>query len=264
MTTPYGPYGRPSEQTPPPGPPPFPPQGQPAPYGGPAAYGRPGPYGPPPQHPGFPPGGYGMPPQPPRQTKGLLPWLVAGTVALVAGVGLLLFLLFSGDDERPTGTQAATSTSSSSSSSSAPAPSPPAEPSGEAPVGDLPGGARVAEPSDDGGGQFAGSGEVALAWVQALAEGEFQTAYDLSCADVQDAAAAAAVGNTEDPAWELATFFYEQTLGGVGFSSGTFDSLSPAAGSNQDLATFTLQMQDGSTFTLLVYVGQDLTVCDFF
>jgi hypothetical protein len=208
-----------------------------------------------------------MPPQAPQKKQGFLPWLIAGAVALVAGVGVLLFFLFSGDDERSTDTEAATATSSSSSSpssSSAPATTSPAEPSEESPLGDLPGGAQVAEPSDDGGGQFAGSGEVALAWVQALAEGEFQTAYDLSCVDVQNAAAAAAVGNTEDPAWELATFFYEQTLSGVGFTSGTFDSLSHAADSNQDLATFTLQMEDGSTFTLLVYVGQDLTVCDFF
>jgi len=30
------------------------------------------------------------------------------------------------------------------------------------------------------------------------------------------------------------------------------------------MATFSLQMDDGETFTLLVYVGPDLTVCDFF
>ena len=34
--------------------------------------------------------------------------------------------------------------------------------------------------------------------------------------------------------------------------------------SNQDMATFTLQLDNGEQFTLLVYVGPDLTVCDFF
>ena len=71
--------------------------------------------------------------------------------------------------------------------------------------------------------RYEGSADAALAWVQAMAEGEFQTAYDLSCADVQASAAAAAAG--EDPAFSLGTYFFEQTLGGQGFSDGTFDSI---------------------------------------
>jgi hypothetical protein len=97
-----------------------------------------------------------------------------------------------------------------------------------------------------------------------MADGHFQTAYDMSCAEVQDAAASAATANTGDPAWELATYFYEQTLGGAGFIEGTFDAVAYQSDSNQDMATFTLQLDNGEQFTLLVYVGPDLTVCDFF
>jgi hypothetical protein len=272
---PYGPYGQPAEPNrptppPPPGqsspyPPPSRPYGQPAPYGPPPTgqqpnFGQPA-YGPPPQAPGgFPAGGYGQPPQPPEK-KGLLPWLIVGLAVLVSGVGVaLVFLLTGKDDDSSSDNQAATSSSSSSSSSSA---SPSAD-HGHEPAGDLPGGAQVVVPDNDGGGQFEGSGDVALAWVQALADGDFQTAYDMSCAEVQDAAATASVGGTEDPAWELATYFYEQTLGGVGFTEGTFDSVTYQETSNQDMAAFTLQLDNGDTFTLLVYVGPDLTVCDFF
>jgi hypothetical protein len=207
-------------------------------------------------------GPYG--PQPPRKKNSLLPWIIVGAAVLVSGLGVLLVVLLTRDD-RPADNQAATPPTSSS---SAPATSSSAEPSRESAAGDLPGdlpgGARVAEPSADGDGQFAGSGDVALGWVQAMADGDFQTAYDLSCAEVQDAADSAATTNTGDPAWELGTYFYEQTLSGVGFTDGTFDSVAYAPESNQDMATFSLQMEDGETFTLLVYVGPDLTVCDFF
>ena len=238
MTQPYGPYGVPREPNRPTPPGPYPPQGMPAPYG---------PYG----------------PQPPRK-KSLLPWIIVGAAVLVSGLGVLLVVLLTGDD-RPADNQATTPPTSSS---PAPATSSSAEPgrgsaAGDLP-GDLPGGARVAEPSDDGDGQFAGSGDVALGWVQAMADGDFQTAYDLSCAEVQDAADSAATTNSGDSAWELGTYFYEQTLSGVGFTDGTFDSVAYAPESNQDMATFSLQMDDGETFTLLVYVGPDLTVCDFF
>ncbi len=244
MTQPYGSHGRPSEPHRPTPPGPYPPQGPPPAFGA-----------PPPGPGGFPPGGYGPPP---RKNNGLLPWVIVGAAMLVSGLGVLLvFLLTRG--ERGPDTQA----TPSSSSSSAPASSSSAGPSQESATGNLPGGARVAEPSDGGDGQFAGSGDVALDWVQAMADGDFQTAYDLSCPAVQDAAAAAAAANSRDPAWELGTYFFEQTLGGVGFTEGTFDGVSHAAASNQDMATFTLQLDNGETFTLLVYVGPDLTVCDF-
>jgi len=243
MTQPPGPYGQPSDPS--------------RPYGQPAPYGQQPPYGSPPLGPGgYPPGGYG---QPPQEKKSLLPWIIVGTAVLVSGVGILLVFLLRGDGDQPSDNQAATSSSSSSAATSSSA-----EPSQESATGDLPGGAQVAEPATDGDGQFEGSGDVALSWVQAMADGEFQTAYDMSCAEVQDAAAAASVGNTEDPAWELGSYFFEQTLSGAGFTEGTFDSLTYQEASNQDLASFTLQLDTGDTFTLLVYVGPDLTVCDFF
>ncbi len=66
------------------------------------------------------------------------------------------------------------------------------------------------------------------------------------------------------PPGSSATYFYEQTLGGAGFTEGTFDAVAYQSDSNQDMATFTLQLDNGEQFTLLVYVGPDLTVCDFF
>src|SRR4029450_3552626 len=49
-----------------------------------------------------------------------------------------------------------------------------------------------------------------------------------------------------------------------GFTEGTFDAVAYQSDSNQDMATFTLQLDNGEQFTLLVFVGPDLTVCDFF
>ena len=230
MTQPPGPYG--------------PPYGEPTPYGapqyGPPQYGRPGPYGP--------------PPQPPAK-KNLIPWLIVGGAVLLSGIGIGLVLLLGGGDSG-TEEQAAVATTSS-----APATSSSAEPSRESALGDLPGGAQVAEPTQAAGNAFPGSDEVALTWVDALADGDWQTAYDLSCVEVQDAATTAAAGG--DPAYELGRFFYEQTLGGVGFTGGTFDSIQFDATTGTDIGAFTLALENGETFTLLVYVQEDLTVCDF-
>ncbi|HET6392878.1 MAG TPA: hypothetical protein VFG13_08695 [Blastococcus sp.] len=230
MTQPPGPYG--------------PPSGEPTPYGqppyGPPQYGRPAPYGP--------------PPQPPAR-QSLLPWLIVGGAVLLSGIGIGLVLLLGGGDSG-TEEQAAAATTSS-----APATSSSAEPSRESALGDLPGGAQVAEPTQAAGNAFPGSDEVALTWVDALAGGDWQTAYDLSCVEVQDAATAAAAGG--DPAYELGRFFYEQTLGGVGFTEGTFDSIQFDETTGTDIGAFTLALENGETFTLLVYVQPDLTVCDF-
>jgi hypothetical protein len=234
-------------------------------YGPPPPYGRPGPYGPPPPYgPPTPyepprpyePGRYGAPPQPPRPpTKNLLPWLIVAGAVLLSGLGIALVLLLTGGDsggeDRAAGTE----------SSSAPATTSPASPSREAPVGDLPGGAQVAEQSAAAEGAFPGSEGVAFTWVDAMADGDWQTAYDLSCAEVQDAASNAAAGG--DPAYELGRYFYEQTLGGVGFTEGTFDSIEHDPTSGTDIGVFTLALENGETFTLLVYVDEDLTVCDF-
>jgi hypothetical protein len=115
-------------------------------------------------------------------------------------------------------------------------------------------------PDPSEGGQYAGSGDVAFAWVQAMGAGDFQGAFDLTCAELQTAATDAAAGG--DPAEVLGAYFYGETLGGQGFTDGTFDGVSTSG--DQDVASFSLTLEDGSPFTLLVYVGPDLTVCDFF
>ena len=156
---------------------------------------------------------------------------------------------------RPTRRRAADSTAPATSSSSAGERDAPSH-------ADLPGGAQVAEEQAQRRPEpVRGSADTALAWVQAMAKGEFQTAYDLSCADVQTSATAAAAGG--DPAWELGTYFFEQTLGGQGFSDGTFDSIMYSGASDTDIASFTLQLDNGEEFLLLVYVQPDGTVCDF-
>lgn len=253
MTQPPGPYGNAYGQ----------PQGQPLRYGPPQAppapYGQPGPspYGQPgPPIPYGPPGPFGPPPQPPRPPRNnLLPWLIVAGAVLLSGIGIVLVLLLTGKDSEQENRAAPTESSRPAATTS------PASPSREAPVGDLPGGAQVAEPTVSSVGAFPGSDGVALGWVEAMADGDWQTAYDLSCAEVQDAATTAAAGG--DPAYELGRYFYEQTLGGVGFTEGTFDSIEHDPTTGTDIGVFSLALDNGETFTLLVYVGEDLTVCDF-
>ena len=226
----------------------------PGPFGG--GYGPPGPYqpyGPPP--PGYgQPGPYGGPPQPPPKNN-FVPWLIVGAAVLVSGLGILLVVLLRGGDPTDPQNAAAGSTTAPPSSS--------AGADASAPVrGDLPGGAQVAEEQNSADqSRYEGSADVALAWVQAMAEGEFQTAFDLSCADVQASATEAAAGG--DPAWELGTYFFEQTLSGQGFTDGSFDSIGYDSGTDTDIASFTLQLDNGEEFLLLVYVLPDGTVCDF-
>lgn len=212
-------------------------------------------YGPPPPPYGPPwgpggPGGYGTPPR----RNNVLPWLIVGAAVLLSGLGLLLVVLLTGDDD---GTPAAATARPADSSTSAPAPPPPTRDTGGVAGGAVPTG------SADAGSEarYAGSEEVALAWVQAIADGDFEAAFASSCPEVQQAAVDADDGS--GPAWALGTYFFEQTLGGVGFTEGSFDSLVHDAASASDVADFTLQMDGGEVFTLLVYVGPDLTVCDF-
>ena len=222
------------------------------PYGPPGASGQP-PYGPPPYGPPPGPAGYGAPP--PRNN--LLPWLIVGAAVLVSGLGLLLVFLFTSDRD-PTPAAATAPSTQSSTSTSAPSTRP-------TDAGGLVGGATRAPSSDavDAGsaGRYAGSDDVALAWVQAMAAGDFEAAFASSCPEVQQAAADADDGS--GPAWTLGTYFFEQTLGGVGFTEGTFDGVVHDAASASDVATFTLNLDSGEAFVLLVYVGADLTVCDF-
>jgi hypothetical protein len=235
--------------TQPPGP--FGPYGQPGPYPQQPPYGpQPGGYG----QPGYGQPGYGQPgpysPPPPPRKKNVLPWLIVGGAVLLSGLGILLVVLLRGDDSPDPQATSTTAPATSSADASGPA------------HADLPGGAQVAEEQDSADqSHYEGSHDAALAWVQAMADGEFQTAFDLSCAEVKASATAAAAGG--DPAWALGTYFFEQTLGGRGFTDGSFDSLNYDSASDTDIASFTLQLDTGEEFLLLVYVLPDGTVCDF-
>jgi hypothetical protein len=182
----------------------------------------------------------------------VLPGLIVGGAVLVSGLGMLLVLLLRGDgtgsrDAAATSTSAAAGPSTSASASA---------------HGELPGGAQVADQGTGGGqSRFAGSDQVALSWVQAMADGNFQTAYDLSCADLQQSAIDAAAG--ADPATTLGAYFFERTLSGQGFSEGSFDSIIYSQESDSDIASFSLTLDDGQDFVLLVYVQSDGTVCGF-
>ena len=190
------------------------------------------------------------PPPPPPEKNNLLPWLIVGGAVLISGLGIALVLLLRPDPAEPVAAAASGTTATSTT------PTPPRT------HGGLPGGAQVAE-EDTATGQarFPGSAGTALAWVQAMADGDFQTAYELSCAAVQQSAAAADDGS--GPAWALGTYFYEHTLGGQGITDGSFDSLIYASESDSDIASFTLQLDSGEEFLLLVYVQADGRVCDF-
>ncbi|MGY1988579.1 hypothetical protein ACI792_20380 [Blastococcus sp. SYSU DS0669] len=182
----------------------------------------------------------------------MLPWLIGAALLLVAGLGTLLVVLLGGDAERR-------SAELTGAGQEASAPSSVGSLGG---TGPLPGGARLSAPVVADGGLYPGSGDVALAWVQAMAEGDFQTAYDLSCEDVQEAAAGVADGG--DPALVLGDYFYSDTLSGHGFTGGTFDGVEHQPESATDLASFTLDLDDGEQFLLYVYVDADGTVCDFY
>jgi hypothetical protein len=209
----------------------------PPPYGPPPGYGAPGPY--------VPPAAYGTPPRTagPRRTpegRSSLPWLL-GAAALLAGFAVLLVLLLGDQGDEPSVVADLGSTASVE-------PVPPATSS--APAG-----------ADAGSGRFDGSGEVAQRWVDALAAGDFQTAFDLSCAEVQAAATASAEDG--DGASSLGDYVFRQVLGVDGVRSATLDGVRYDAPSDTDVARFTLVADDGSSHPLAVYVISDGTVCDF-
>jgi hypothetical protein len=181
-------------------------------------------------------------PQPPPSRR-LLPWVIVGGAVVISGLGVLLVMLLRPQDMTGAATAAPSPTASSA----------PAGTSASA-SGRLPGGAQVADRNSGGRARFAGSDRVALSWVQAMADGEFQAAYDLSCTEVRKSAAdAATLGNS----------FVHKTLGGRRISTGTLDSIIYNQDADSDIASFTLQLDDGEEFLLLVYVQSDGTVCDF-
>ena len=133
------------------------------------------------------------PPQPPP-TNNLLPWLIVGGAVFVSGLGILLVVLLRGGGtgrprcrrhghvaRRPPPRRA------------------------RARSDGRPARRRARGSDQDTGG---GTGQVRRAptrshwrWVQAMADGDFQTAFDLSCADVRQSATDAAPAS--DPAWAL-------------------------------------------------------------
>jgi|tagenome__1003787_1003787.scaffolds.fasta_scaffold20970331_3 hypothetical protein len=200
----------------------------------------------------FDPYGRRVPTGPPgAPNRNLVPWSIVGGAVLLSGLGLLLVLLLrDGDTTEPASAASTTSKATPASSPTATA------------HGPLPGGARVVdEDASVGQAWFPGSADAALAWVQAMSDGDFQTAYDLSCPAVQESATAAAAG--DGPAGALGRYFFEHTLDGRGFTHGTFDSLIYNSATDSDIGSFTLQLDDGEEFLLLVYVQADGKVCDF-
>ncbi|HEV7188516.1 MAG TPA: hypothetical protein VGN28_11525 [Blastococcus sp.] len=177
--------------------------------------------------------------------------MIIGGAVLVAGVGILLVLLLRPQNRAGTSTAATGSTAASSAPATAGASTP----------GRLPGGARVADRSTGGRARFDGSAQVALSWVQAMADRDFRTAYDLSCAGVRQAAIDAAAAG--DPAQALGRSFFQKTLSGRGFAQGSLDSVIYNQEADSDIASFTLRLDSGEEFLLLVYVQGDGTVCDF-
>jgi hypothetical protein len=187
---------------------------------------------------------------PTERHRKLLPWLIVGGAVLISGLGILLAVLTRPDDTTGTATAATSSTAASSTPSTASASA----------HGRPPGGARVADENTGRRARFDGSDHVALSWVQAMADRDFRTAYDLSCAEVQQSAADAAGG---DPAESLGSYFFQKTLSGQAFSEGTVESIIYNQEADSDIASFTLQLENGEEFLLLVYVQGDGTVCDF-
>jgi hypothetical protein len=121
----------------------------------------------------------------------------------------------------------------------------------------------ASEPDPAAGGRFTGSADIAYSWVQRMAGGDFQGAYDLCDPALQSGADSAAAADGSAPADALAAYFYTHTLGGDFFTDATFQGVEHDDGNGLDVATFTLQMSSGDPVTLLVYVDGDLQVTDF-
>jgi hypothetical protein len=256
-----GPYGQPGGQPGPYGQP-----GQPGPYGQPQ---QPGPYGAPgggfpPGGPGGGPGGYGPYGQPPKKSP--LPWIIAAVVVVLVAAGVVLFVVLNKNDDSATAASTSTSTSTSSSSSSSSSSSAPmmpmntdmSLPGGAEPPPTNPGGSMGNDQSGGDNGQFAGSGDAAIAWVNAMYNGDFTTAFSLMSPDVQSQLAQIATENNLTNEQVISAAFYQGTLGGHGITDGSADGVE--AGDGLDVVSFTLQLDDGSTYNLVVGVDQNLAI----
>ena len=121
--------------------------------------------------------------------------------------------------------------------------------------------------NDTGGGadagQIAGSSDLALAWVQAVYDFDYTTAYGLSCAELQSAAQQGSAGTEYGPEEYLTLYFYSQVLGGRTIAEGGLVSIEYDPANGVDVATFELTLEDGSTQSVQVWVDETLTVCNF-
>jgi len=113
-----------------------------------------------------------------------------------------------------------------------------------------------------GGGELSGSAEVARIWLEAMARGEWQGAYNLSSPELEAAATDAAV-QSNDPPYELAARFFQQALGGHGFTDGSYSGVEQDPASGADVASFSLVLDNTETVTLQLYVNSELLVSDF-
>ena len=205
-----------------------------------------------------PPGGYG---QPPQKKKGLLPWIIVGAAVLVSGVGVTLGRPADRrtTDRRRPGTAATSSSSSVAATSSVGASA-----------------TRTPPPATCRAARRSPSRADEPRPVRGLRRGRARLGAGNGRRRLPDAPTTSRAPRcrtrpppprptTGDPAWELGTYFYEQTLGGAGFTEGTFDSIDVQPSSGQRHAPRSpCSWTTASTFTLLVYVDPDLTVCDFF
>ena len=189
---------------------------------------RPGPY--------VPPAAYGSGDGGDAPDRPLLPWLLVGGAVLLGGVGVLLVVLLRSRDD---GDAAAAGPSTSS------APGGPSSPSTLTPDG----------------GTYEHSERVARAWVEAMRSGDYRTAFDLSCAQVQVAATAGAPGG--DAAEQLGATFVDRILDGGSFTAATLEEIDFDEISRTDVVTFSLTAEDGRTVPLDVFVISEGTVCDF-
>jgi hypothetical protein len=191
-----------------------------------------------------------------------LPWVIVGGAVVLVGLGVLLVVLLTGGEESTAA--ASTSTSASSSTSTSPSTSS----SSSSGMGSVPGGASTppesgGDPTDPQPPEFAGSDQAALDFMNALLNGDHQTAYDLTCETFQIIAQAQAPALGLTPQDTLAQAFYETALDGQRFTGGTLDSVAYYPGVSADRGYFTLQLEDGSEAEVYVEVDSDLRICGF-
>ena len=198
---------------------------------------------------------------------------------VLAGVGVLLFFLLRGDDG---GTATASDTSTSSSSAS---PAVETEMSmSEVDPGDLPGGAGSSPGGSGGGsggsttgggsmqpetptggdeGQYPGSADVALAFMNGIFTFDSGTVFALSCTDLQQQATEASAGTDLGPEDYLTAYFYSEVLLGEEIAEGASTSVVHDADSGLDVVSFDVATTAGTSLEVLIGVDENLSVCGF-